>query len=128
IDGNDSFGVAATLTGGGAVVVTAAHQVEINDRVFVITASLGGTGLLSRELTDKASLRTVDSEPTGAAKPGADITAIDSLEVEGRTFVIAASAFDDTLMIYRLNGAGDLAEAARIGAAEGLGIAASGQL
>lgn len=74
--------------------------------------------------TQEARLTAVAvPEPDAAPATGAGLSALASVTLGGTTFLLAASQRDTALVAHRIEPDGRVTETARIGAAEGLGIA-----
>ena len=109
---------------GSTEAYSAMEHLQIGTRSFVVSAALGGTGLISREVTATGALVAVSQVTTGAAVQGLDIGAMAVAQVGALRLVLAVSAFGDRLLSFQMSDTGTLTAGASLGGAEGLWIAA----
>ncbi|WP_428929917.1 hypothetical protein [Marinibacterium sp. SX1] len=104
---------------GGPIHASATLTLGDTAYLFAATETPGQLGTYRIETDGSLALVRGPSAPTG--KPG-DIAAMVAVTDGGKGWLVLASALDDTLQCYRMNGDGSLKQVDSLGAADGLGV------
>lgn len=110
----------------GLTAATSALQVIETARGtrFIYTAEMHASGITGWKVTPEGGLEEITRFGQDENWQGSEITAMAHARVGDTDFLLAVSAFDDSLVSYRVGADGDTALVGRIGAVDGLGIAA----
>ena len=108
--------------GGLPAAVVALETLNIGGADLIYASHWGRPGLTVYEVRPGNQL-TERMQTGGDPVPqGVDLVAVEAVDIGGETYLMAASAFGDAVISYRLTGTGDPVEVDRLGAGDGLGI------
>lgn len=122
VDG--AVGAAASVTGSPQGAISALEQVSVGGTTYYFTARLGESSISSSRLLPNGRMEAVTSLPLGPDWQGVDVADMAQVAIGGQTWLLALSTRQDALLSFRVGADGTLAQAATLGSAGGLGIAA----
>ncbi|WP_416171598.1 calcium-binding protein, partial [Brevirhabdus pacifica] len=96
---------------------------SIAGKTFLVTTQWGDAGFRSYRLRDDYSVEYKNHFEGSARAATGDITAMASVEIDGRTFFFTASAEEDAVTAWWIGQWGNIKQRDTSGASEGLGIA-----
>ena len=117
-----------TIPGGFGAPVVAMHQVMLGPETLIYASRSGVSGLTLFQPDGAGQLVQVTHQGGDTQVLGADVVALESVSMGSQTYLLAASAYHSELVSYRIEQGGALTEMTRLGADNGLGIAAPSAL
>lgn len=102
--------------------LTAIVQTTLDGQEFVYTGNLGSQGVGCYRLESDGSLENFRDPDVPMSDGSADISALLSVQVDGSSFLLTASAFSNHLSCYELTSVGGLQFRGSLGAAQGLSV------
>ena len=113
-----------TTAGGFQTPIMALETVALNGQQWVYTSQLGENGLTAYTLSGAGQMTQAFRTATGPGAQGPDLSAIETVSVQGQTLLVTTSLLHNEIISYRIASNGSLTEASRMGSLEGLGIEA----
>lgn len=116
------FGAAQALEGGPVGQITAQAVAEVDGTAFVAFGLPGG-GIELWRLDGAGHLSRGDTVDLGDGTQAVDISALQAVAIGGTSYLLGLSTASDALACHQIGADGTLTPTARVGAAQGLGIA-----
>ncbi len=98
------------------------HRVELGGAIYVHVARQAGDGFTVYRQDEGAALTRVSAQGDNGGRYLANVSALDSVELGGRRFVIAASASEDGLTVYEQRANGEMQQRGSYGFSEQLPV------
>ena len=109
-----------TVQGGLPAPMLEMARLTVDGTDMIYASHFGQQGLTAYSVG--AQLIKVAEVGAGAGLQGANLVAIEAVQVAGQSYLMTASVYDNSVTSYRLDGAGVPVEVDSLGAANGLGI------
>lgn len=112
--------------GGFSAAIVSMETMTVGARDFVYVSHFGVDGITVYEANASGQLVQLGQIPSASGQPaqGADLVALECLEIGGQSFLLSLSALDNSLTTYRLNADGIPVQIDKMSSNTGLSIAA----